>query len=392
MSNTKLLKIVLGFVIGTGIFFGIIALVALFSGEVGASFAILVVSAGFVSLGWAGRRILLPDKNDSPPNVGIVAGVIFGGAGLVMIIGSLFLFWEGEFGGAIGLFIFGAVFCSAGYGGYRVFRVPKGKKAVLVSERKQSVRGVFVSRGQRTSRQYIYVDEETPEAEIGKMQQEWSEKPWLQRKDWAESKVVQSGAGSNKLLIGFTIVWNIISYALAVFAMMDSWGSGNEPWFVLIFPLIGLALIIATVRTVIRERKFGISILHLQTIPVWLGGELKGTVETGVLVKNRSSDGFRVRLVCLERKSFLDREGDKRVSEEKLWSDEKQAEAFFSELGKTLSARIIFNIPTDLPSTQLIPEDDRTFWRLEVTASVPGVDYAAQFEIPVFAKEPTAAK
>jgi len=32
----------------------------------------------------------------------------------------------------------------------------------------------------------------------------------------------------------------------------------------------------------------------------------------------------------------------------------------------------------------MIPEDDRILWRLEINAAVSGIDYAAQFEIPVF--------
>jgi hypothetical protein len=387
VRNDSILKLALRFITGFGVFLLVIALVTLFSGEFGAFFAVLVMGSAFIGLGWAGRRILLPDQKNTPPNVGLVSGIIFGGAGVVMIIGSLFLYWDGEFGGAVGLFIFGIVFCGAGYIGYRVFRVPAGKKAVLVNERQQSVRGVFVSRGLRTSRRYMYVDENMSESAIARMQQGWSEKPWLQRDDWAQGKVVQSGAGSNKLMVGFTIIWNIISYALAVFAMISTWGSGDEPWFILIFPLVGLALIIVTVRTMIRERKYGISILNLATVPVYLGEVFMGTVETSVSARLLPTDGFCVRLVCSQRSSFLDREGDKRVTEEKLWSEEQQVEAFVTGTGDTLSFTISFTIPADLPATQLIPEDNRTYWRLDTSAAMPGVDYAAQFEIPVFSKE-----
>jgi hypothetical protein len=387
VKNESIVKLALRFIVGFGIFLGIIALILLFSGEAGAFFSVLILAGGFIGLGWAGRRMLLPGKDDQPPDVGIVAGIIFGGAGMAMIIGSLFLFWDGEFGGAIGLFIFGSVFCGAGYAGYRVFRVPAGKKAVLVSERQQSVRGVLVSRGLRTSRRYIYVDENTLESEITRMQQGWSDKPWLQRDDWAQGRVIQAGAGSNKLLVGFTIVWNIISYALAVIALVSTWGSGDEPWFVLIFPLVGLVLIIMTVRTLVRQRKYGISILNLKTMPVYLGEAFRGTVETGVNAQRLPADGFRICLVCAERSSFLDREGDKRVSEEELWSEEQQVEALVTGTGDRLSLPISFNVPADLPQTQLIPEDDRTYWHLKVSASMPGIDYAVQFEIPVFTKE-----
>jgi hypothetical protein len=386
MAGSSIRDMALKFIIGFGCFLAIISLMLLFSGETGAFFALLIVAGGFIGLGWAGRRVLLPDKNDQPPNVSLIAGIIFGGAGLVMIIGSLFLFWDGEFSGAIGLFIFGSVFCGAGYTGYRVFRIPADKKTVLVSERQQSVRGLFVDHGSRTSRHYLYVDETLPESDVAKMQQEWSEKPWLQRPDWAEGKVLQSGAGSGKLLLGFTIIWNVISFALAIFAITSTWNSGDIPWFVLIFPLVGLVLITVTVRTAIRKRKYGISILHLDTLPAHLGGEFRGTLETNIPARLLPKEGFHVRFICAERSSYRDREGDKRVSENELWREEQQVEAFVVGTEDTLFLPIRFNIPAEMPSTQLIPEDDRSYWRLEISASMPGVDYAAQFEVPVYAK------
>ena len=386
MQSTGLLKLVLRAVTGFGIFLTLIALVALFSGEVGAFLAVLVMGSVFIGLSWAGRRMLFPGRDDQPPDVSLVAGIIFGGAGTVMIIGSLFLYWDGEFGGALGLFIFGVVFCGAGYAGYRVFRVPAGKKAVLVSKREQSVNGVFVSRGMRTSRQYIYVDKDIPESQVIEMQQNWSEKPWLQRSDWAEGKVTQTGAGGDNLLTLFTIIWNVLSFALTIFALASSWGSGDEPWFILIFPFVGIALIIVTVRTRIRSRKYGISILNLETLPAILGQEFRAVIETNITAKSNPTNGFHVRLVCIEHKSTLDREGDKRVSEEKLWSTEKQYEGILSERDNHVIIRVFFDIPEGLPSTKLIPEDDRSYWQIEVSASMSGVDYAAQFEIPVFEK------
>lgn len=49
-----------------------------------------------------------------------------------------------------------------------------------------------------------------------------------------------------------------------------------------------------------------------------------------------------------------------------------------------LDVSIFFNVPPDLPPTQLIPTDDRTLWKINITSEVPGVDYAAQFEVPVY--------
>lgn len=387
MESNKTVNIALWFVIGSGIFFAIIAFLLLASSEIEAFFGFTIVAAGFVGLGWAGRRLLLPKDNDSPRGVGTVAGVIFGGAGMIMMFGSIFLFWDGEFGGAIGLFIFGLIFCGVGFAGYRIFNIPEGKKAILINKRQQNIRGVSGYSGQRTSRQYVYVEKDVPDSEIREMQDEWAKKPWHQRADWAQGKVIETGAGTIKLLIGFTIFWNIISYGIASIALIAEWGSGNEPWFILFLPLLGLFLVITTVRKWIRRRKYGISVLELKTIPAYIGEHLKGTIKTGVPSRSQPSKGFNLRLVCVERHSYSDKDGDKQVSERELWREEQQVYGFVSGTGPTIDLSVYFAIPSDMPISQIIPKDDRTLWRLKASASTPGVDYAADFEVPVFEEE-----
>ena len=187
-----MLKIALKFIIGLGIFIGIIALIMLFTGEWGAFFGTMVMSLGFTGLGWADQRVFLPKDNKSPrQSISMIIGIIFGGAGGLMLIGSILLFIDGEFGGAIGLSIFGLVFCIAAYFGARVFSIPKGKKEILVGERIQAIRRVFGQSGQRTSGRYMYVDQETQDTEIEKMQKNWADKPWTQRADWAEGKIIK---------------------------------------------------------------------------------------------------------------------------------------------------------------------------------------------------------
>jgi hypothetical protein len=382
------MKTGLRIVIGFGIFVGIIALIMLISGNWAAFFGALIISLGFIGLGWAGYRLLLPAKNRSPrQGISLVIGIIFGGSGCLMLIGSFLLFIDGEFAGAIGLGVFGLVFCIAAYIGVRVFTIPKGKKEILVGERTQTISGVFGQSGQITGGRTIYVDQKTPEAEIEKMQKNWAEKPWTQRDDWAEGKVMQEGPGSMRLLIIFTVLWNIIAWSIAVFGIWDAWETSDIPWFLLIFPAIGMAIAVITVRTWIRRQKFGISILYLETIPAYLGEGLRGTVRTGVAVQDQAAKEFLLRLVCIQRSSHIDEKGSRRLSLGKLWSTEQTVHGIVSGTPPTYNLSVDFTIPCDLPASELFPEDDRTLWRLEISSAVKGVDYAAQFEVPIFNKD-----
>jgi hypothetical protein len=233
----------------------------------------------------------------------------------------------------------------------------------------------------------MYVDKDMPETKVTQMQLPLREKPWIQRKDWAAGKVNQEGAGKLKYLIAFTVLWNIIAFGITAVAIFSQWGTGYVPYFVLIFPLIGIVLIIVSIRTWIRKKKFGISILDLETIPAFLGEKLQGTIVTGVSTAYRPPDGFRVRLVCNRRSSYRDKDGDRHVKEEQLWRTEQSIHSHFYAEGHKQSLSVYFSIPSDLPPTELFPEDDRIVWRLEVSASVPGIDYTAQFEVPVFKRE-----
>jgi len=106
-KKDPLVKAVLWFVIGFGIIIGLLSLLFLFIGDIGAFFGTAVTGAGFAGLGWAGRKLLLPLKEGQGLiDVGKVAFTIFGGAGLCMILGSIFLIVDEEIGGAIGLFLF----------------------------------------------------------------------------------------------------------------------------------------------------------------------------------------------------------------------------------------------------------------------------------------------
>ena len=373
---------------GVAIFTGIIALFMLGTGNWGAFFGTLIISLGFFGFGWAGQRLFSGDDNPNPrQGISQIIAVIFGGAGGIMLIGSVWLLVEGEFGGFIGLGIFGLVFCAVAYFGSRLFAMPKGMKEIQVGTASREIGGVLGQSGQLSETSFMYVDEKMPETEIKKMQQKWTEQPWTQRDDWAQGKVVQQGPGSIRLLIGFTVIWNIIACGIAGFGIISEWGQPDFPWFLFIFPLVGLALVIWTVLTWIRRRKFGISIFDLKTVPFYLGDWLRGTVHTGVLVRNEPAKEFKVRLVCAQRTSILDSEGERRVSEKNVWSMEKKVYGSIAADSATFDVPINLAIPGHLPPTALQPEDDRNLWRLEISTATRGVDYAAQFEVPVYNKD-----
>jgi hypothetical protein len=106
-----------------------------------------------------------------------------------------------------------------------------------------------------------------------------------------------------------------------------------------------------------------------------VGHALEGTVRTPAGL--RPSDGFRVVLSCI-RRTTSGSGRNRSTTESVLWQDERQVS------GSALGVPVAFAIPADAVPSDPSRDADRTLWRLAVSADVPGVDYAATFEVPVF--------
>ncbi len=372
-----------------GIVAGVIALLMLVNGEWAGFLGTLIVALGFIGLGWAAKRLFSSaekKENSGQSTVSRVILVVFGGAGLIMLAGSLALFLDEDVPAGIGMLIFGLVFCAAGYFGSRAFAPPKGARAVSIRTGTSDIRGVMGQSGKLEETAYVYVDESTPDDEIRKMQDDWEQRPWTQRSDWAEGMVVQEGVSDIRLLVVFTVIWNIIGWGIAVYGIGVEWNSSEIPWFLVVFPAFGIALMYLCVRTWVRRRKFGVSIFHCNTMPFYPGGRVQGAIQTGVPVKSRSMQEFSLRFMCARRTTVIDAEGKDRVIEEILWSREEKVSGLISHKGPGFQVPVDFAIPENLPPTRLSPENDRALWLLHVKAPVKGVDYAAQFEVPVYGK------
>ncbi len=189
------------------------------------------------------------------------------------------------------------------------------------------------------------------------------------------------------MLIGFAIVGNVFSWGF-----LALWAAGEPDWpkALLVFPAVGIAIAVLAVRARIREKKFGTSVIVCRTMPAWLGERFEGTVETGVPLRGRGEKAFAVRLRCVRRSSRTVRGSDgrseTRVSEETLWEHEETVRGAVSPKGPTFQVRLDLRIPESLPATELVPDDDRPLWRLQLRAEDEGVDYAADFEIPIYAR------
>lgn len=209
------------------------------------------------------------------------------------------------------------------------------------------------------------------------------EEPWRWKSEWSEGRIRASGRAQFLMPCLMASLWNLVSWPLLLTMRDEILDEENRlALLALVFPLVGVGLIVWAVRAWVRWRKFGDSVFEMSTFPGVVGGRLAGRVLTSVDLQ--PTGGFRLTLSCVNR--VRSGSGDNRSTQEHLlWQEVRRIarEPFDYDPGRA-QIPVLFAIPYDCPPTEKRGSDDEILWRLEVNAELPGVDYAAGFEIPIF--------
>ena len=212
-----------------------------------------------------------------------------------------------------------------------------------------------------------------------------AEQPWHERSDWAAGKIRSTGgaAVAGPVLAAVALFWNIAALPL-YWKLYDSFAGENSGWrwFALAFPTVGVLLLLALGRQIVRARKFGESTLELASTPGIVGGQLAGLVRIANAVL--PADGFHITLTCLEKVP----QSKGKEHELVLWQDERLVmhpirDGDAGALG-TIAVPVLFAIPFESVESSRADSTRNVIWLLDIWAKLPGVDYSAQFEVPVF--------
>src|SRR5216683_729103 len=92
----------------------------------------------------------------------------------------------------------------------------------------------------------------------------------------------------------FAVLWNAISIP-AAFAARPELTKGNlAALLVLLFPLIGIILLITAIYLTLRMMTFGTSTCHLERIPIAPGSTFRGDIELNI--DTAPENGYRLRI------------------------------------------------------------------------------------------------
>jgi hypothetical protein len=208
------------------------------------------------------------------------------------------------------------------------------------------------------------------------------EKPWLKRKDWTDGQIISSSRKAVLLLWIFLAFWCGVSAIISLAVVPQQLHQGNRSaLIVLIFPVIGLAMIFFALNMTLAWRKFGRSIFAMATFPAVPGGALQGRIQ--VKTKLQPQHGWHLRLSCV-RRTTTGASNNRHTSEKILWQDEKWLRADLPQTdADATDLPVYFILPDYLPESAIL-SGDGIHWKLEASAQLRGPDFHAAFDLPVF--------
>lgn len=202
---------------------------------------------------------------------------------------------------------------------------------------------------------------------------------WHEQKKWRGGKV-KSANLRNLIFLGFfAVFWNAISWAVIIKTGQLRQMAGSDR-LILLFPAIGVLVIASLIYQLIRQFRFGTSVFEMNPKPGVIGGTVGGVIHIPKHIEPK--DGFELTLSSIHR--YSSGSGDNSSTKEDiLWQDRK-----IIERGQLISDTtcsdipVLFGVPYESQKTT-VASGYGYVWRLDIKAALPGVDYAAQFEIPV---------
>ncbi|WP_428000622.1 DUF3592 domain-containing protein [Acidovorax sp.] len=211
-------------------------------------------------------------------------------------------------------------------------------------------------------------------------------RPWESRAEWKDNRIRARRRIGRWVLWVLALVWNLVAFPMAAMVVPRTLERGNPllAGALLMFPLVGLALLVWAVRAMLHARRYGDLRLTLDPFPGSIGGHFGASLE--VPVPYEAGLRFLATLQCEEHTRT--RSGNKTTySSRTLWQVRGLAQV--EPQAEGVRAAFRFDLPAHLPASEE-PGSEYHEWRVEVR-SLPGStgDNAApgfvqSFDVPVY--------
>ena len=235
------------------------------------------------------------------------------------------------------LILIGLGSCYAGFRGKSVDSNPRPKRS-LASFREEWKQ----AKNQRNENFFEFVQRKGEEIQQQRVTQTMSSavsagaQPWLNKKEWRNNRIRSNAKTGLYFIWVFAIVWNAISSPI-LFVLEDEINQQNyAALFGLLFPLVGVILLVVAWKMTRAWRRFGVIELELDPFPGSIGGHVGGSLHLTKLRDSRSA--FKVELECVY--SYVSGSGDDRSTRETIkWAEQG--------LAKTESTGRGYSVPSN---------------------------------------------
>ncbi|MBT3193482.1 MAG: DUF3592 domain-containing protein [Verrucomicrobia bacterium] len=210
------------------------------------------------------------------------------------------------------------------------------------------------------------------------------DQPWQWKPAWRDGIIKASDKVGMYAATGFALFWNAISFPIGFMAFTDGYLKQGEKGALvaLLFPFVGVFMIVWAVYAILKYRKYGATTLQLASVPGIVGGKLGGIIHVPVHVVPET--GFSVTLQCIHH--YVTGSGKHRnTHNDVVWEDSRQlsTELLATDYSRT-ALPVLFAIPFDVQESSPDVGNDGIIWRVEAKAKTRGIDFSTKFDVPVF--------
>lgn len=219
------------------------------------------------------------------------------------------------------------------------------------------------------------------------LQQLYPDEPWNWKEEWQTNRFKATTGTGFKVLLGFAIFWNLIAIPASVMAMIEYFKTfEHQILIVLLFPLVGIGLLIAAFVAFMRHKKYGQSELVLQQTPIAIGGINRGAINVPndeALSQTFGQPLAAVVTLSCQRKITTGSGKSRSTKTKILWQDDRRVTSTTTG-HNTSSYSFEFKVPEDLPQSDDSNPNNRVEWVLQIERKQPGIDLKLDFTLPGF--------
>lgn len=223
--------------------------------------------------------------------------------------------------------------------------------------------------------------------ELEQRRKKFPDQPWLWRKDWAGGEIRASESSAAKGIWIIALFWNGLLGSVLFLAWDQISASPllHAPVIITVMlQLAGVFLLVLAIRKTLHFRKFGMSILRLSSVPAQLGGAVVGSLHCPDAVAAASA--MTLTLCCTRQ----DNNSESPTSTILFQRETRIERGAFSRQGSGVIVPVELPLPVDGAESDTVDAcTDTIHWEIHVHAALPGIDFSAAFEVPVYGRSPT---